>query len=100
MNDVAISELQSAAQQGLQEVQDMIELEKRLFSEGLISNKNKCPRRRNVLQKKSSSNQSRQKTVGALSIVEASKKLQKRYRRHPYFYFVEIYNNLIFDWVG
>nr|CAH0100262.1 unnamed protein product [Daphnia galeata] len=78
VNDVAISELQSAAQQGLQEVQDMIELEKRLFSEGLISNKNKCPGRRNVLQKKSSSNQSRQKTVGALSIVEASKKLQKR----------------------
>ena len=95
MNDVAISELQSAAQQGLQEVQDLIELEKRLFSEGLISNKNKCPGRRNVLfKKKSSSNQSRQKTVSALSIVEASKKLQERYRRNLNFYFVEIYITL------
>jgi len=77
VNGIAISELRSAAQDGLQEVQDMIELEKRLFSEGLISNKNRCPGR-NVLHKKRSSNQSRQKTVEALGVIEASKKLGER----------------------
>jgi hypothetical protein len=81
VNGVEISELQSAAQDGLKEVQDMIELEKRLFSEGLISNKNKCPGRRNVAHKKRSSNQSRQKTVEALGIVEASKKLKERHSK-------------------
>ena len=81
VNDVAISELlQRAAQDGLHQVQDMIELENRLFSKGLISNKNKCPGRRKVLEKKRSiSNQSRQKSVDALSIVEASKILIERY---------------------
>ncbi|XP_046649809.1 peroxidase-like [Daphnia pulicaria] len=78
VNGIAISDLQSAAQDGLREIENMIELEKRLFSDGLISNKNKCPGRRNVLEKKRSSNQSRQKTVEALGVVEASKKLKER----------------------
>ncbi len=94
MNSISISELQSAAQDGLREVERMIELEKRLFSDGLISNKNKCPGRRNVLQKKRSSNQSRQKTIGALGVVEASKKLRERLTSFHNFYFVEIYSNL------
>jgi hypothetical protein len=91
VNGIAISELQSAAQDGLREIENMIELEKRLFSDGLISNKNKCPGRRNVLEKKRSSNQSRQKTVEALGVVEASKKLKERLTSSHNLYFVEIY---------
>lgn len=71
--------MQWAAENGLKEVQQTIELENRLLSEGLIGNKIKCPARRNVHQKRGTSSESRQQSIHAIGIVEASKKLKERY---------------------
>jgi hypothetical protein len=70
--------VRTAAQDGLKEVQEMIELEKRLFSKGLTGKKSKCPARRNVHRKPGTDNQSRLQSIKALAIIEASKKLKKR----------------------
>lgn len=70
--------MQNAAQDGQKQVQDMVELEKRLLSKGLTANKVKCPARRDVHKKRGTNNQSRLQSIKALAIVEASKKLKKR----------------------
>ena len=59
----------------------MIELEKRLLSQGLTltANKIKCPARRNVHKKRDgTNNQSRVQSIKALGVIEASKSLKKR----------------------
>lgn len=55
----------------------MKELEDRLLSKGMIANK-KRPGRKSVINKRIS-NKSRQETLQALGIIEASKKLKERY---------------------
>ncbi|XP_032796762.2 peroxidase [Daphnia magna] len=76
--DFTVEDVQWAAENGLKEVQQTIELENRLLSEGLIGNKIKCPARRNVHQKRGTSSESRQQSIHAIGIVEASKKLKER----------------------
>ncbi len=70
--------LQKAAKHGLEEVQHLMEFEKRLLSDGLTANEMKCPARRGVHRKREVNNQSRLQSIKALGIVEASKKLKKR----------------------
>ncbi len=57
----------------------MIKLEQRLAAEGLIANRRRRGGRRNS-HKLRVSNESRAKTIEALGIVEASKKLKERYK--------------------
>ncbi|EFX83747.1 hypothetical protein DAPPUDRAFT_239864 [Daphnia pulex] len=44
--------LQKAAKHGLEEVQHLMEFEKRLLSDGLTANEMKCPARRGVHRKR------------------------------------------------
>lgn len=76
-NEITLDELQNAAQDGLKEVYKMIELEQHLLSKGLIANQQKRNGRSNVVKKRGS-NKSRQETLQALGIIEASKKLKER----------------------
>ena len=69
-------ELQSAAQEGLEKVEGIIKLEQRLMAEGLIANRKRKAGRMNS-HKIRVSNQSRKKTIEALRVIEASKKLKE-----------------------
>ena len=76
---VPLKEVQTSAQDGQKQVQEMFELEKRLLSQGLTANKIKCPASRNVHKKRDgTNNQSRVQSIKALGVIEASKSLKKR----------------------
>ena len=70
-------ELQSAAKEGLEQVESIIRLEQRLMAEGLIANRKRRAGRRNS-HKLRVSNQSREKAIEALRVIEASKKLKEK----------------------
>lgn len=76
-NEINPIELQNAAQDGLEQVHKMMQLEERLLSEGMVANTKRRPGRRSVINKRVS-NKSRQETLQALGIIEASKKLKER----------------------
>jgi hypothetical protein len=80
VTDVQLKELrQRAAKDGLEEVQEIIELEKRLLSKGFTANRIRCPAHRNVHRKPVGTiNQSRLQSIKALGVIEASKSLKKR----------------------
>ncbi|XP_032796761.2 peroxidase [Daphnia magna] len=79
--DIAVEDVQWAAENGLQRAQYKytIELENSLLSEKLIGNKIKCPAHRKVDKKSGASiDESIQQSIQALAIVEASKNLMQR----------------------
>lgn len=69
------SELQRAALEGHKYVENMIDLESRLLSNGLTAKKRG---RRQSLHYKRVSNQSRDKSINALKVIAATKQLQQR----------------------
>ena len=72
--------MQSAAKYGEEQVASLIQLEEQLVSKGATAKNRRPGNRKRSLQKQRSSAQARQKSLKALQVIEASKKLAETYK--------------------